>query len=119
MCARETHKFKIDKSFDDSSVADVQSITKCALFLFLKENYYYDLALIYIKFIEQDMNEPANFGTNEEKPWNWPDHSEPYWSLKCPSHALDNPDFYTTSNMLYISLHCHTNTDQGHCTYIF
>lgn len=30
------------------------------------------------------MNEPANFGTNEERPWNWPESETPYWSLKCP-----------------------------------
>lgn len=30
-----------------------------------------------------DMNEPANFGTNLNKPFNWPDHLPP-WSLKCP-----------------------------------
>ena len=29
------------------------------------------------------MNEPANFGTNLEKPFNWPDNLAP-WSLKCP-----------------------------------
>ena len=30
----------------------------------------------------QDMNEPANFGTNQVRPWNWPIGKEP-WSLKC------------------------------------
>ena len=30
------------------------------------------------------MNEPAVFGTNEEKPFNWPADQKPYWSLKCP-----------------------------------
>ena len=30
----------------------------------------------------QDMNEVANFGTNEDKPWNWPPERED-WSLKC------------------------------------
>ncbi|KAK3600456.1 hypothetical protein CHS0354_037863 [Potamilus streckersoni] len=40
-----------------------------------------------------DMNEPANFGTNEEKPWNWPANKEP-WSLKCPTNStLDHPPY--------------------------
>jgi len=34
-------------------------------------------------FYLKDMNEPANFGTNLEKPFNWPDNLAP-WSLKCP-----------------------------------
>ena len=29
------------------------------------------------------MNDPAAFGTNEEKPFNWPEDRDP-WSLKCP-----------------------------------
>ena len=42
-------------------------------------------------FSFQDMNEPANFGTNLDKPWNWPEDDKPYWSLKCP--AEENPPF--------------------------
>ncbi|XP_050403277.1 maltase-glucoamylase [Patella vulgata] len=42
-----------------------------------------------------DMNEPANFGTNEEKPWNWPDDARPYWSLKCPTNKWDDPPYRT------------------------
>lgn len=38
------------------------------------------------------MNEPANFGTNEEKPWNWPEGLEP-WSLKCPGTLFDDPPY--------------------------
>lgn len=30
------------------------------------------------------MNEPANFDTNKEKPWNWPAGREP-WNLHCPT----------------------------------
>ncbi|KAK7073777.1 hypothetical protein SK128_024244 [Halocaridina rubra] len=41
-----------------------------------------------------DMNEPANFGTNLDKPWNWPPELEP-WSLKCPDNALDSPPYPT------------------------
>ncbi|XP_061182189.1 maltase-glucoamylase-like [Saccostrea echinata] len=40
-----------------------------------------------------DMNEPANFGTNEERPFNWPEKDKPYWSLKCPHSALDDPPY--------------------------
>lgn len=40
-----------------------------------------------------DMNEPANFGTNEERPFNWPENVKPYWSLKCPTSALDDPPY--------------------------
>jgi alpha-glucosidase (family GH31 glycosyl hydrolase) len=36
------------------------------------------------------MNEPAVFGTNEERPFNWPEYSKPYWSLKCPDDEYEN-----------------------------
>ncbi|KAI3380902.1 hypothetical protein SNEBB_002421 [Seison nebaliae] len=39
-----------------------------------------------------DMNEPANFGTNEQKPWNWPDNKAD-WSLKCFKNDLDDPPY--------------------------
>ncbi|XP_046544792.1 LOW QUALITY PROTEIN: sucrase-isomaltase, intestinal-like [Haliotis rubra] len=42
-----------------------------------------------------DMNEPANFGTNEEKPFNWPKNATPYWSLKCPTGSLEDPPYRT------------------------
>lgn len=39
-----------------------------------------------------DMNEPSNFGTNEEKPWNW-QQPDP-WSLKCPEgDPLEDPPY--------------------------
>ncbi|KAK7074034.1 hypothetical protein SK128_000929 [Halocaridina rubra] len=41
-----------------------------------------------------DMNEPANFGTNEEKPWNWPEDWE-LWSLQCPESTWDDPPYVT------------------------
>ncbi|XP_050706876.1 maltase-glucoamylase-like isoform X2 [Eriocheir sinensis] len=41
-----------------------------------------------------DMNEPANFGTNEQQPWNWPEGTAP-WSLSCPNSAWDNPPYVT------------------------
>ncbi|XP_071523342.1 sucrase-isomaltase, intestinal-like [Panulirus ornatus] len=41
-----------------------------------------------------DMNEPANFGTNLDKPWNWPP-DKPDWSLKCPNNAWDDPPYPT------------------------
>ncbi|KAF0302466.1 Sucrase-isomaltase, intestinal [Amphibalanus amphitrite] len=41
-----------------------------------------------------DMNEPTNFGTNLEKPFNWPS-SLPAWSLKCPVNRLDDPPYPT------------------------
>ncbi len=55
------------------------------------------------------MNEPANFGTNMLRPWNWPEDDHPYWSLKCPEDALlDHPAYRTsTGNRLcniYITL---------------
>lgn len=37
-----------------------------------------------------DMNEPAVFGTNEERPLNWPVESLPYWSLKCPDNEYES-----------------------------
>ncbi|CAG5120605.1 unnamed protein product [Candidula unifasciata] len=40
-----------------------------------------------------DMNEPANFGTNEERPFNWPEKDKPYWSLKCPSNTWEDPPY--------------------------
>ncbi|XP_041359340.1 maltase-glucoamylase, intestinal-like [Gigantopelta aegis] len=48
-----------------------------------------------------DMNEPANFGTNEERPWNWPESAKPYWSLKCPTSTLDDPPYRTKASYLY------------------
>ena len=45
---------------------------------------------------QQDMNEPANFGTNEDRPWNWPEDARPYWSLKCPTGPLDDPPYRTS-----------------------
>ncbi|GFO05071.1 lysosomal alpha-glucosidase protein [Plakobranchus ocellatus] len=42
-----------------------------------------------------DMNEPANFGTNEERPFNWPEDEKPYWSLKCPKNSLEDPPYRT------------------------
>nr|XP_045621913.1 sucrase-isomaltase, intestinal-like [Procambarus clarkii] len=41
-----------------------------------------------------DMNEPANFGTNLDKPWNWP-LDQPDWSLKCPDNKWDSPPYPT------------------------
>ncbi len=38
------------------------------------------------------MNEPANFGTNEEEPWNWPDDLEP-WALNCSASKWDDPPY--------------------------
>ncbi|CAH1773121.1 unnamed protein product [Owenia fusiformis] len=40
-----------------------------------------------------DMNEPANFGTNDERPFNWPEKDIPYWSLKCATNNLDDPPY--------------------------
>ena len=45
------------------------------------------------------MNEPANFGTNLEKPWNWPADKDP-WSLKCPDNKLENPPFPTKAGYM-------------------
>ncbi|XP_070183432.1 maltase-glucoamylase-like [Littorina saxatilis] len=42
-----------------------------------------------------DMNEPANFGTNDDRPFNWPENVRPYWSLKCPRNELDDPMYRT------------------------
>ncbi len=38
------------------------------------------------------MNEPANFDTNMEKPFNWPPN-KPAWSLKCPENKFDDPEY--------------------------
>ncbi|XP_012944618.1 maltase-glucoamylase, intestinal [Aplysia californica] len=48
-----------------------------------------------------DMNEPASFGTNEERPFNWPENVRPYWSLHCPVNALDDPPYRTKAAYLY------------------
>ncbi|XP_071117585.1 maltase-glucoamylase-like isoform X2 [Haliotis cracherodii] len=48
-----------------------------------------------------DMNEPANFGTNEEKPFNWPVNATPYWSLKCPVGSLEDPPYRTRASFHY------------------
>jgi hypothetical protein len=36
------------------------------------------------------MNEPAVFGTNEERPFNWPVDDKPYWTLKCQDSEYEN-----------------------------
>ena len=38
------------------------------------------------------MNEPANFDTNLEKPWNWPEN-KPSWNLICPKNNYDDPPY--------------------------
>ncbi|XP_014679927.1 PREDICTED: sucrase-isomaltase, intestinal-like [Priapulus caudatus] len=45
-----------------------------------------------------DMNEPACFGTNDERPWNWPEGELPYWTLKCyEDNKYDSPPYKTNS----------------------
>ncbi|XP_063880300.1 sucrase-isomaltase, intestinal-like [Scylla paramamosain] len=48
-----------------------------------------------------DMNEPANFGTNEEHPWNWPEGRQ-LWSLSCRNTTWDDPPCVT--NMMEFNL---------------
>ncbi|KAK7508259.1 hypothetical protein BaRGS_00000498, partial [Batillaria attramentaria] len=45
-----------------------------------------------------DMNEPANFGTNEVRPFNWPEDARPYWSLKCGGNEWDEPPYRPRDN---------------------
>ncbi|CAF4380015.1 unnamed protein product, partial [Rotaria magnacalcarata] len=48
------------------------------------------------------MNEPANFDTNREKPFNW-NRPEP-WSLHCPlDEPLETPKYKTTILGDYLS----------------
>lgn len=62
----------------------------------------------------KDMNEPANFDTNGERPWNWPEKDKPYWSLKCllDNNTLDIPKYkpskyeLATSSIICYSLIC-------------
>ena len=44
------------------------------------------------------MNEPASFGTNEERPFNWPEDDKPYWSLNCSleGNTLEHPPYRTS-----------------------
>ena len=51
------------------------------------------LLMLCLMYALQDMNEPANFGTNEERPFNWPEDALPYWSLKCPRSDWDDPPY--------------------------
>lgn len=49
-----------------------------------------------------DMNEPANFDTNKEKPWNWPEDRLPYWNLKCKyGDILEDPPYRTMAAYQY------------------
>jgi hypothetical protein len=54
------------------------------------------------------MNEPANFGTNEERPWNWPEDARPYWSLKCPEEPLEDPVYRTSMFVVYFTTYFNT-----------
>ncbi|GFS81492.1 hypothetical protein NPIL_300761, partial [Nephila pilipes] len=38
------------------------------------------------------MNEPSNFGTNEDKPF-YCDGKSKCWSLKCPTSPYDDPPY--------------------------
>ena len=73
------------------------------------EKWWIDLILEYrqanISFdaLWIDMNEPAVFDTNEEKPWNWPDDKLPYWTLKCPKNRYDDPPYRTINAYRYDS----------------
>jgi len=58
----------------------------------------------FVKFYEMikfdgiwiDMNEPSNFDTNLEKPFNWPE-GKPSWNLICPENKWDDPPYKTLS----------------------
>ncbi|GFR15422.1 sucrase-isomaltase, intestinal [Trichonephila clavata] len=39
-----------------------------------------------------DMNEPSNFGTNEDKPF-YCENKPKCWSLKCPNSPYDDPPY--------------------------
>lgn len=73
------------------------------------EKWWIDLILEYrqanISFdaLWIDMNEPAVFDTNEEKPWNWPEDKLPYWTLKCPVNRYDDPPYRTINAYRYDS----------------
>ena len=43
------------------------------------------------------MNEPSNFDTNLEKPFNWPE-GKPSWNLICPENKWDDPPYKTCNN---------------------
>ncbi|XP_064624521.1 maltase-glucoamylase-like [Lineus longissimus] len=70
---------------------------------YLKENtsiYWKELIVEHRKNLSFDglwidMNEPANFGTNGERPFNWPVDAKPYWALKCPESKWDDPPYRT------------------------
>ena len=46
------------------------------------------------------MNEPASFGTNEERPFNWPEDDKPYWSLNCTleGSTIEHPPYRTSKS---------------------
>lgn len=68
------------------------------MIVFFKKNSGNKFSILSCVF--KDMNEPANFGTNEEKPWNYPPN-EPTWSLYCPDSPLEDPPYRTSK--LYLS----------------
>lgn len=49
------------------------------------------------------MNDPANFGTNENRAFNWPEEDKPYWTLKCPQNKYDDPPYRTSEFLLHTS----------------
>lgn len=65
-----------------------------------KEWWKNEMAKFYnkVKFsgIWLDMNEPSNFDTNMEKPFNWPDGKES-WNLFCPKNKWDDPPYVPLS----------------------
>ncbi|KAK8380800.1 hypothetical protein O3P69_008024 [Scylla paramamosain] len=55
------------------------------------------------------MNELANFETNDEQLWNWPEGRQP-WSLSCSNTIWDNPPCITTT-----ASSTHTMVDKTLC----
>ncbi|GFT19738.1 maltase-glucoamylase, intestinal [Trichonephila clavipes] len=65
---------------------------------FLQENPILHVSSLWLFLKQLDMNEPANFGTNEDKPTYCENKTE-CWSLKCPESAYEDPPYNPVSNL--------------------
>ena len=79
----------------------IPAVLKLIVYIILSSTYANCVIWLLVHAIvyPQDMNEPAAFDTNKDKPWNWDSQrpGEPDWNLKCDmSNTFENPPYKTS-----------------------